>query len=91
MWISKLIKKLRDSIDCVYGVNVISKTRIDNEYPDGVMKYFLQKSLVKLKSYADRNNNTIPTKEQWNKYAKENNCLSSDSIKYMVGINFPEK
>lgn len=29
-----------------------------------------------------------PTVDEWNKYAKEHNLLSSESIKYITGINW---
>lgn len=32
----------------------------------------------------------FPSIEEWNKYAKENDLLSSESIKYISGINWHE-
>ena len=32
----------------------------------------------------------FPTVKEWNKYAKENQLLSSESIKYIAGVNWHE-
>ncbi len=94
MGISNVVKKLHDSIkvyvlrrDNIYEIRVISNEKIDEEFPDGTMKDFYKRSIVMLKKYIDANNHVMPGAKEWNKYAKENNCLSSVSLKYMSGIN----
>lgn len=87
MGISRLIKKLLDSkVEKYGGVNVISYEKVKENFPDGTMKKYYKKSIKMLMEYASKNNNKLPTQEEWNKFAKENDCLSSESLKFMGNI-----
>lgn len=93
MIIENLRKKLHDSIQKfgitskeTYNLSLELDKEIANYYNDSPMLYYYKKSLIGLKQYI-KENGEEPTKEAWNKYAFENNYLSSESLKYMGNIN----
>lgn len=46
-----------------------------------------EKSLDELKKYLKREKK-IPSEKRWNKYAYENNLLSSKTLEYLYGLRF---
>ena len=51
------------------------------------MKFWYEKSISGLQKYF-KIYKRIPGIEEWNKYAYENNYLSSESIRYISGLKF---
>lgn len=92
MIIDKLRKKLHDSIQ-KYGLTSKEAYKISLELDEEIIKYYqsspmlnyYEKSLEGIKQYV-KDNNKEPTSKEWNKYAYENNYLSSESLKYMGNI-----
>lgn len=86
--ISKLNKKLFESIQ-KYGENStiskVLKKELDEElveyYKTSMLKYY-EDSLEGLKIYR-KEYKRKPRVAEWNKYAKENNYLSNESMRYM--------
>lgn len=94
MIISKLREKLHDSIQKfgltskeAYKASVELDEAIVEYYKNSPMLNYYEKSLDGLKQYI-KDNNKEPNKKEWNKYAYENNFLSSESMKYIGNINF---
>lgn len=56
---------------------------------DNILKEKYKLSLERLEKKAKKSKK-FPSIEDWNKYAKENDLLSSESIKYISGINWHE-
>lgn len=56
-----------------------------NNYNELIVTYHL--TIDALKKYI-KENNKRPNEKQWNRFAIENNYLSSESIGYMCGIGF---
>ena len=46
-----------------------------------------EKSLDELKKYLKRDKK-IPSEKRWNRYAYENNLLSSKTLEYLYGLRF---
>ena len=46
-----------------------------------------EKSLDELKKYLKREKK-IPSQKRWNRYAYENNLLSSKTLEYLYGLRF---
>lgn len=46
-----------------------------------------EKSLDELKKYLKREKK-IPSEKRWNRYAYENNLLSSKTLEYLYGLRF---
>lgn len=93
MGINKLRKKLLDSIkkynehsEC----KVVMEEEIAKQYENSSMYYFYKRSMKNLKLYIDNHNHEMPTISEWNKIAKENGYLSTESMKYMGHIEFPK-
>ena len=93
MIINKLREKLHDSIQKfglsskeTYNVSLELDEAIINYYQNSPMLYYYKISLEGLKKYI-KDNNREPSKIEWNKYAYENNFLSSESMKYIGNIN----
>lgn len=92
MIIDKLRKKLHDSIQ-KFGLNSEETYKISLELDEEIINYYncsqmlnyYEQSLNGLKQYI-KDNNREPSKKEWNKYAYENNYLSSESLKYMGNI-----
>lgn len=100
--IKKLRKKLNISIE-KNGINSKETEELSNEmnalinkyydmkkieYPcNSTMKENYENSYNELKQMAKRMN-IFPTVEMWNKYAKENNCLSNMSIEYISELKW---
>ena len=51
------------------------------------MKFWFERSIDGLHEYF-RIYDQIPDVEKWNKYAKKNNYLSTESIRYISGLKF---
>lgn len=51
------------------------------------MKLFYKESYKELIEMT-RRNRKFPELEEWNKYAKENNLLSTESMKYIIGLEW---
>lgn len=97
----KLRKKLHDSID-KNGMDSEKTRKISTRFNDLVSSYYknekqfrqdnfmTQKYIESMKHLRKitREFAKFPTVEEWNKYAKENNLISSESIKYMSGNNW---
>lgn len=93
MIISKLREKLHDSIqkyglmsNKTYEASVKLDEAIVEYYKNSPMLNYYEKSLEGLKKYIEINKKQ-PNKKEWNKYAYENNYLSSESMRYMGNIN----
>lgn len=43
---------------------------------------------IKILKKISKDFSKFPTVDEWNKYAKEHNLLSSESIKYIAGVNW---
>ena len=79
-----------------YGLNS-KETKILNEYykkevqyPENSLIYLkYDESINYLKEIA-RKEERFPTIQEWNKYAKKHELLSSESIKYISGVNWHE-
>lgn len=96
MIISELRKKLHDSIkkfgltsEKTYKISVELDEAIVKYYENSSMLYFYERSIEGLKQYI-KDNNKEPTISEWNKYAMENNYLSSESMKYMQNLKNKE-
>lgn len=93
MIISKLREKLHDSIQKyglmsskTYEASVKLDEAIVEYYKNSPMLNYYEKSLEGLKKYIEINKKQ-PNKKEWNKYAYENNYLSSESMRYIGNIN----
>lgn len=51
------------------------------------MKYYYEKSIDGLKEYINKYNKK-PSIKEWNKYARDNNYLSSESMGYIGNVKF---
>lgn len=87
-----------------YGLSSLESTKVTKEI-DYIITDFLKKekqfpkknfmykqykiTYQKLKKLSGEFNENI-TVEAWNKYAKKNNYLNSESIKYISGLNWNE-
>lgn len=62
--------------------------KIAREYSeDNIMnKKYIES--IKILKKIDKDFAKFPTVDEWNKYAKEHNLLSSESIKYIIGVNW---
>lgn len=92
MVISKLRKKLHESIikyglssNKTYEASVELDEEIEKYYNNTFMGYFYNVSLEGLKQYIQENSKR-PDTHEWNCYAKENNYLSSESMKYIEKV-----
>lgn len=96
MVIEYLRKKMHDSIS-KYGLSskeaYEASTCLDKEiakyYDSHPMKYYYEKSMNGIKEYTKKYNKK-PSISEWNIYAKNNNYLSSESMKYIGKIKFEE-
>ena len=94
MKMNKVGKKLLDSIQKLMKrekCNIITDAEIAKCYENSSMYYFYKRSMRNLKLYVDSHNREMPTASIWNSMAKENGYLSSESLKYMGHIEFPEE
>ena len=93
MGINKLKKKLHDSIQKFKKEKfvIVKDEEIAKKFENSSMYYFYKKSMKYLKQYLDEHNNMMPNTMQWGKIAKENECLSTESMKYIGHIEFPEE
>ncbi len=93
MIIENLRKKLHDSIQKfgltskeAYKISLELDEEIVKYYNNSPMLYYYKQSIEGIKKYI-KENGKEPTKKEWNKYAFENNYLSSESLKYIGNIN----
>lgn len=93
MIIDKLREKLHNSIQKfglaskeAYKASLELDEAIVEYYKNSPMLNYYEKSLEGLKQYI-KDNNKEPDKKEWNKYAYENNYLSSESMRYIGNIN----
>ena len=79
----KLSNKIDKLVNDYYSISMYRR-----KFPTNcnMEKYYelSYKELIKL----TMQNNKFPSLEEWNKYAKENNLLSSESIKYILMIEW---
>lgn len=94
--VERLRKKLYDAID-EYGINSKEVYRLSIEmdkilnkrgYDDKNLMYnkYLD-SMYELRKIS-KEFGEFPTVEEWNRYAKENMLLNSESIKYISGLDW---
>ena len=93
MVISKLRKKLYKMIQ-KYGINskeaYQTSIELDSEidkYIYNGMKYHYDRSKMELDKCVNQKGDNL-TVEEWNKYAKEHDFLSTESMKYIGNIQF---
>lgn len=98
--IDKLKDKINEAIE-KYGLNSDKVYKISLELDDEIAKHYKEKeqtkkqanknnyikSIERLKKYIQESSQ-IPTKEEWNKIAKTEGYLSSESMKYIGNIKF---
>lgn len=92
--IKQLKNKMYKFIDR-YGLNSIRTVNVSQQldeelnkyYESSSMKYFYNQSKSGLLEYFNIHDN-FPDISKWNEYAKYNNYLSSESIKYISGKRF---
>lgn len=91
--IEKLKQKINEAIE-KYGLHSDKVYQLSLELDNEIEKYYKEnkntnyiKSVERLKKYI-KDNNRMPTVEEWNKIAKQENYLSSESMKYMGNIKF---
>lgn len=80
------IKKYNFNFKQSNELNIKLDKKISSYYEDSDMIYYYKISMEGLKKYISilgRN----PDSKEWNKYAKENGFLSSESIKYISNID----
>ena len=96
--IDSLRKKLYKSID-ENGINAEQTMKISKELDKLIQEYFnkINKEPIGKTNYDIAYNNLkkvtkqfgeFPTVKGWNKYAIENNLLSSNSMEYISGLNW---
>lgn len=69
-------------------ISYYHKMTKERDYPkNSEMFLYYRISYDKLKEFA-KENGKFPNSEEWNKYAKENNLLSSESIKYISTLDW---
>ena len=94
--IDKLKEKINEAIE-KYGIHSDKVYQLSLELDEEIAKYYKQKeenkninylrSMERLKRFI-KENNRMPTAIEWNKIAKEEMYLSSESMKYMGNIKF---
>lgn len=94
--IDKLKEKINEAIE-KYGIHSDRVYQLSLELDEEIAQYYKQKkenkntnyikSVERLKKYIQENNQ-MPTAEEWNKIAKEEMYLSSESMKYIGNIKF---
>lgn len=93
-----VIDSLKNELEYViqrYGINSIQaynmairlSIEIDNKYNKDTLQYYYNDSFNALTKYIKVNENN-PSEIRWNKYAIENNYLSSQTIGYIYGEGF---
>lgn len=94
--IEYLRKKMHESIlkyglksEEAYEASTCLDKEISKYYELHPMRYYYEESINGIKKYIKKYNKR-PTKKQWNRYAKNNNYLSSESMNYIGKIKFNE-
>lgn len=94
--VEELRKKLHEAID-KYGINSEEVYKISTEMDKLLNKHGYDDKNVMYNKYLDSMYELrkitklfakFPTVEEWNRYAKENLLLNSESIKYFSGLNW---
>ena len=84
--VTKETKKISKNFDKI--LNEYYKKEV--QYPENSLIYLkYDESINYLKEIA-RKEERFPTIQEWNKYAKKHELLSSESIKYISGVNWHE-
>lgn len=81
---SKETKKVSKRFDEV--LNEYYKKEV--QYPKDSFIYLKYEESIKCLKEITRKKEKFPTIQEWNKYAKKNKLLSSESIKYISGVNW---
>ncbi len=63
--------------------NYYKQTEVRKYPSDSPILYYFNVSYNRLKDYTEEKNK-FPTVQEWNRYAKANNLLSTESIKYIA-------
>lgn len=97
--IDKLKVKINEAIE-KYGIHSDKVYQLSLELDEEIAKFYKEyennseikninylKSLERLKLYIEEHNQ-MPTVAEWNKIAKQENFLSSESMKYIGNIKF---
>lgn len=99
----KLRKELHEAID-KYGIQSIEVKKISDKFDKLVTVYYLserqyKKGCAMYKKYIESINNIrkitrefgkYPSIDEWNKYAKEEKLLCTESLKFISGKNWHE-
>lgn len=94
--VEKLRKKLHEAID-KYGINSKEIYKLSTEMDKLLNKRGYDDKNVMYNKYLDsmyelrkisKEFGEFPTVEEWNQYAKTNNLLNSESLKYISGMNW---
>ena len=83
---SKETKKVSKRFDEV--LNEYYKKEV--QYPKDSFIYLKYEESIKCLKEITRKKEKFPTIQEWNKYAKKHELLSSESIKYISGVNWHE-
>ncbi len=79
--------KLSNEIDELIN-HYYSLSMQERKFPiNSKMYLFYERSYRKLVKMT-KENKKFPELEEWNKYAKENNLLSTESMKYIIGVEW---
>lgn len=82
----KVTRKVSDDVNKI--INKYYTKKHDKEYPNSSIMYEEYKnSYTRLKELT-RKLERFPMVEEWHEYAKENNCLCSESIKYISNLGW---
>lgn len=101
--IKKLRKNLNKSIE-KYGLNSNETKEISKEMDELIKEYYSSVKIVEYPKFSDMNLyykksyemlksvtlqlNKFPSVQEWNSFAKENNCLSHISLEYISKLNW---
>ena len=94
--VEELRKKLHEAIE-EYGINSEEVYKISTEMDKVLNKRGYDDKNVMYNKYLDsmyelrkisKEFGEFPTVEEWNQYAKTNNLLNSESLKYISGMNW---
>jgi hypothetical protein len=100
----KRIRNKLDAIVEKYGLNSKETKKVSKRFDEVLNEYYKKEvqypensfiylkydeSINYLKEIA-RKEERFPTIQEWNKYAKKHELLSSESIKYISGVNWHE-
>lgn len=85
--LESVIKKYGINSTQAYNVSLRIAIELDNIYHKNIIGSYYNESYYALNEYIKKYNNT-PSEVKWNKYAIENQYLSSQTIGYIYGKGF---